>query len=505
MIKNVQVIPGCISCRNCEMVCPKIFKVNPTSKVISHNYEWNESEILQAEAMCPVNVIKVDKKWDLKLTFKHARVKEKNMLNRDVLEVTFETDNFSCKPGQYISLQASDLVWKFSRSYSIATSTQNSFTLNVKLLHKGRGSNFLKKLKNGDNIRFLWPLGNFYLKDTKNKKVFIATGTGLAPMIAMLEACPKEIEKVVLFWVRYEEDIYYKEKLEQYKNTKVIIKVSKPSKSYAWDVWRVTDSLNMIGKDDEVYICWNPEMVQSVQTKLSEMWHNKNFIFNESFTISRVYPGFWKDMIFDGNIPAINIVSWFVIIFSLTLIPFSWFYNSLHDNLYGSYLWINNFMWFLYDLSWWTAAFVMMIRPLSDLFPKLWILRKLTNLRKAFWILSASIIVVNVTWPMILDALQNDLLRVQNYFTSSKWSFSSPISIAYGVSELTALLLLLTSNYFSQKKLWIWWKRLQRSSYLYFISGWIASAVYFPMKVYPVLIVWWVVWILAYLRTKLWK
>jgi len=37
-------------------------------------------------------------------------VKEKNMLNDDVLEITFETSDFSFKPGQYISLQASDLV-----------------------------------------------------------------------------------------------------------------------------------------------------------------------------------------------------------------------------------------------------------------------------------------------------------------------------------------------------------------------------------------------------------
>ena len=110
MIKEVKVIPWCISCRNCETICPSIFKVNPTSKVINHYYEWKESDILQAELMCPVNVIKVEKIWDFKLSFKEAIIKEKNMLNNNVLEIIFKTSDFSFKPGQYISLQASDLV-----------------------------------------------------------------------------------------------------------------------------------------------------------------------------------------------------------------------------------------------------------------------------------------------------------------------------------------------------------------------------------------------------------
>jgi ferredoxin-NADP reductase len=42
-------------------------------------------------------------------------------------------------------------------------------------------------------------LGSFQLQDTKTKKVFVATGTGLAPMIAMLQKTPEDIEKVVIF------------------------------------------------------------------------------------------------------------------------------------------------------------------------------------------------------------------------------------------------------------------------------------------------------------------
>jgi hypothetical protein len=36
--------------------------VSPKSKVISNNYEGKTTEIIQAELLCPVNVIQVKKK-----------------------------------------------------------------------------------------------------------------------------------------------------------------------------------------------------------------------------------------------------------------------------------------------------------------------------------------------------------------------------------------------------------------------------------------------------------
>jgi NAD(P)H-flavin reductase len=51
-------------------------------------------------------------------------------------------------------------------------------------------------------------------------------------MIAMLENTSKDIKKTVIFGARFEKDIYYKEVLEKFENTKVIISVSKPSENY---------------------------------------------------------------------------------------------------------------------------------------------------------------------------------------------------------------------------------------------------------------------------------
>lgn len=498
MIKKVKIIPWCISCRNCELVCPGIFKVDPKSKVISNDYEWKEFDIIQAELMCPVNVIKVEKEWNINISFKKATLLEKQYLTKDTLELVFKTKKISFKPWQYIILQGNDLIWKFSRSYSIAKINDNKFTLTVKILKKWRWSTFLKKIKIWKNIQFLWPIWNFYLQNTNNKKIFIATWTWLAPIIAMLEASPKEIEKTVIFWVRNENDIYYKDILEQFQNTKVIIKVSKPSISYKWEKWRVTDNLNEVWVNDEVYICGNPEMVNSVKNILIDRGHFVDLIFNESFSISREYKGLFKDIFFEWNIPWLYLLSWIVIIFSLFIIPITWYYNAINNNLYWNFLFISNFMWFLFDVSRWSVFFVMIIRPLADLFPKIWLFTKLLPLRRSFWILSASIIVTNLFWNFIIKP---DYLI--NYFKLIKWWFN--IEIIARLSEITAILLLVTSNDISQRKLWIWWKRIQRTSYIYFICGWIVAWLYFPFKIYTTMTIVIILWVLAHFKIQIYK
>lgn len=99
-----------------------------------------------AEKMCPVQVIKVEKEGNYSLESPIATLKSKTYLTPDTLELAFETKDFSFIPGQYVSLQMNDWRGDFSRSYSIAGGDKNSFVLTVKLLKKGRGSNFLRKL-----------------------------------------------------------------------------------------------------------------------------------------------------------------------------------------------------------------------------------------------------------------------------------------------------------------------------------------------------------------------
>lgn len=61
-IKNVEIVPGCISCGTCEFVCPWVFQVKEVAEV-KKNVSFNNftSAIEEAAESCPVGVIKVQK------------------------------------------------------------------------------------------------------------------------------------------------------------------------------------------------------------------------------------------------------------------------------------------------------------------------------------------------------------------------------------------------------------------------------------------------------------
>ena len=59
-MKKIKVLPGCISCGTCQMICPDVFEVTDVSHVKPDvDFEKNKENIEQAAQMCPVGVIEV--------------------------------------------------------------------------------------------------------------------------------------------------------------------------------------------------------------------------------------------------------------------------------------------------------------------------------------------------------------------------------------------------------------------------------------------------------------
>jgi len=120
----------------------------------------------------------------------------------------------------------------------------------------------------------------------------------------------------------------------------------------------------------------------------------------------------------------------------------------------------------LYNWSHYALLFVMSIRPLSDLLTFTKWLRPLVILRKGFGVFSASIIVSFIFAKIIVDP--------GNYFgsflTTDYWSLNGYVLFAH-LADISAFLLLITSNKLSKQLLGRWWKRLQRLSYVYFFGS----------------------------------
>ena len=82
-------------------------------------------------------------------------------------------------------------------------------------------SNHLLSLNSGDAITFQGPFGNFILHPPMRDTLFIATGTGIAPIRSMLhwllaaEDRHEGRQLSLLFGARTEQDLYYREEFEQ--------------------------------------------------------------------------------------------------------------------------------------------------------------------------------------------------------------------------------------------------------------------------------------------------
>lgn len=115
----------------------------------------------------------------------------------------------------------------------------------------------------------------------------------------------------------------------------------------------------------------------------------------------------------------------------------------------------------------------------------LW-LRRLVILRKGFGILSASIIV----GFMLASMLSLKGQYFVQMLTLKYWSFENYAFFAH-IGDITGVLLLATSNIFSQRLLKKNWKRIQRLSYVYFYAGALYEAYAFQsiFALYALLVV----------------
>jgi len=108
-------------------------------------------------------------------------------------------------------------------------------------------------------------------------------------------------------------------------------------------------------------------------------------------------------------------------LWSVILIPFVWIVLSQKDLLLVQFLGYSLYTWF-YIISWYAVVFVMIIRPLADIFSKQRYFRQLTMLRRAFGILSSIIIVT-----LLLDKWISNPSSFIAFLTPSNWWWWYPL------------------------------------------------------------------------------
>lgn len=127
-----------------------------------------------------------------------------------------QRDGFTWSPGQYIDMQADD---GYFRSFSLARArlVDGCIELHIRRIPNGVFSDrAMRTLKRGDSVSWRGPLGDFGWQRNRGteRAVFICTGTGFAPVRAILETLLSErmSRPVSLYWGgRSAHDLYLEE------------------------------------------------------------------------------------------------------------------------------------------------------------------------------------------------------------------------------------------------------------------------------------------------------
>lgn len=184
---------------------------------------------------------------------------------------------FTYFPGQYVQVLLKD---GSRRSYSMATAAAREQQLELHIRHMPGGvfsGHVFTALQPKAILRMEGPFGSFFLRQGEAPMVFLASGTGFAPIQALLEQLREQGNRrpVYLYWGgRRREDLYRHEQLLAWEAELAWLRytpvLSEPTEACDWQgatgfVHRqVMQDFHSL-KGFEVYACGAPVVVESAR------------------------------------------------------------------------------------------------------------------------------------------------------------------------------------------------------------------------------------------------
>jgi len=220
-----------------------------------------------------------------------TRLVKKEIFTHDTRDFTFdllEPNVIDFKAGQFLLIKTTspETGKMISRAYSIASAPQltNQVVFNIEIVEGGQMTTLMDTWEIGTEIEMQGPFGHFVQKSEPTKDlIFVATGTGVAPMRSMIEDRLAEgsTQKIhLLFGVRCQDNIFYKELFEdlaeKYENFTFTLTLSRPKEGWEGSTGRVTAILPELDLDPtktDAYLCGGKPMIDDVR----QIFENKGF------------------------------------------------------------------------------------------------------------------------------------------------------------------------------------------------------------------------------------
>ncbi|MBK0869530.1 ring-hydroxylating dioxygenase ferredoxin reductase family protein [Saccharopolyspora sp. HNM0986] len=189
-----------------------------------------------------------------------------------------DRDALSFLPGQYVNVAVPGA--DCSRSYSFSNGPDDKqVSFLVRYTEGGAMSEYLKtRARAGDRVEFTGPMGGFFLREINRRALLLAGGTGLAPLLAMLEKLREtglEHPVHLVYGVTADQDLVevqrlqdYAEALPQFTFETCVAEESSehPNKGY---VTKFVGPEHLADGDVDVYLCGPPPMVEAVRSDLA--------------------------------------------------------------------------------------------------------------------------------------------------------------------------------------------------------------------------------------------
>ena len=206
-------------------------------------------------------------------------------------------ESFSFESGQFVIASipgfSNENGIPIARSYSIASSPaqKGSIELCISLAEEGKFSTKIHSLKTGDEVGIKGPYGRFSLKKpVADDTIFIAGGTGIAPIMSMLRTAYSEGRQMPLklfYGVRNSSEFLYRHELATYSQNglKLVAALNENEHDWSGEVGVISEALSrhIILSNAQVYICGPPQMVSATIAKLKDLGFEDGQISREQW------------------------------------------------------------------------------------------------------------------------------------------------------------------------------------------------------------------------------
>lgn len=229
-----------------------------------------------------------------------CRISHLTRLVPDVIQAHLRlppTADFSFIPGQYIDVIGPKGI---RRSYSLANAScaDKMLELHIRAVEGGVMSEYwFNQAKVNDLLRLNGPLGTFFLRDSSDVDlIFLATGTGIAPVKAMLESMsgrpvnrhPRSI--TVLWGARTTADLYF-DVTSIPGDHKFVPVLSRAGTDWSGARGHVQQALLAIHPDlsnATVYTCGSDAMIHSAKELLVQKGLPPNRFYSDAFVCASI-------------------------------------------------------------------------------------------------------------------------------------------------------------------------------------------------------------------------